>query len=190
MIIWINLNSWPVGNTAGKMWTGFQTLVCQYCSRSGRASGGRWSGQGHREQSGSILGGRKPEIAPVCFLQIRNFLKAHWEPRAGFEPSLENVAPGELELRLWRGSCLQAFILRWNKTAPKFGISEIDHLEENSTNLNASVAERHASTTANDNLSCRVLAKIDYWYLKIMQNIWKLFSPPRLQDVLLYITWS
>lgn len=170
------------------MWTGCQTLVCQYCSRSGRASGGRWIGQGHGEQSGSTLGGRKPEIAPVCFLQIRNFLKAHWEPRAGFEPSLENVAPGELELRLWRGSCLEAFILRWNKTAPKIGVAEREvNLEEKSTNLNALVAERHASTKANDDLSCR---NIDYWYLKIMQNIWELFSPPRLQDVLLYIIWS
>lgn len=122
-----------VGNTTTEMWTGCQTLV-EYCSRSGRASGGRWNGQGHEEQSGSTLGGRKLVIAPVCFLQIRNFLKAHWEPRAGFGPSLETVAPGELELRLWRGSCLAAFILRWNKSAPKIGISEIDHVEENSTN--------------------------------------------------------
>lgn len=133
VIIWrkekkLKLNPYMVGNTTTEIWMGCQTSV-ESCSRSGRASGGRWTGQGHGEQSGSTLGGRKHVIAPVCFLQIRNFPKAHWEPRAGFGPSLETVDPGELELRLWRGSCPVAFISRWNKTAPSIGVSEIDNLE-------------------------------------------------------------
>lgn len=89
-------------------------------------------------------GGRKPVIAPACFLQIRNFLKVHWEPRAGIGPSPETVAPGEWRLRLWRNSCTAAFISRWNETASKFGIIDTNHQsEQNQPNLQTLVCRKN-----------------------------------------------
>lgn len=118
-----------VGITTTEMWTGCQTLV-EYCSRSGRASGGRWSGQGHGEQSGSTLGGRKLVIAPVCFLQIRNFLKAHWEPRAWIWAEPRDRGPRRIRVTSLKGFLPCSF----RSEMKHIGVSEIDHVEEKSTN--------------------------------------------------------